>query len=633
MRAVSLYSWFITLLVATLFGCSNPSPAEAPSAATVASADAESAEAEDALELLPVAAPENIVGLATLRTPGRVLDTVMSWTGLGLDWRALAQSGPMAQLLPVVDLEAPVDVVATIDPKVKNRPRVLFAASIGLVSRARALEAFHSLDMPTEFVEPGVDSVRPSAKTVCFIAAALGQARARLVCSEDRESLDLLSPYLTRGNPSAVTGDADLHAELRAESAWRLFGEKAQFLKLGVPMLLGEVSIGNPEFDAALREAAEAIVDELILGLGDLNDVRLDAWLRSPPNAPPPAEGNELELKLGIDFKNVRSWVASTLADGEGRASVAPDTFWRLPREATEAIYYSASNPETTDRALGVLERMFQSGLGHLGASAAAQRQWPLALRQAFSVKGPLVSARGNVPATLLAAKPDAREEIRASLGYTLLGVEDAANRYGALLEQTLRLYEDPTLRKGLSQKYGLDPARLPRVQSKKGPARLAESRAYEVSVPPALYVQALEQSDVDPASLGGPLPLTIITFREGERTWIGFSSYAQLVEDRLTSLITPGGPDTTLATRPGLDRLRTERANVAGYWTLAGSATGSSLEQSDLRKFLASLGQSDVPILGRASGYAKGPSGELQVRVPARLFRDVATSLASKQR
>jgi hypothetical protein len=147
------------------------------------------------------------------------------------------------------------------------------------------------------------------------------------------------------------------------------------------------------------------------------------------------------------------------------------------------------------------------------------------------------------------------------------------------------------------------------------------------------LYVQALEKSDVDPASLGGPLPLTIITFREGERTWIGFSSYAQLVEDRLTSLITPASPDATLATRTGLDRLRTERANVAGYWTLAGTATGGSLDQSDLRKFLASLGRSDVPILGRASGYAKGPSGEVQVRVPAQLFRDVATQLASGPR
>jgi hypothetical protein len=633
MRAVFLHSWFVTLLVATLLGCSNPTPAEAPSGATATAASSESAEADAAIELSPVAAPENIVGLATLRTPGRVLDTLMSWTGLGLDWRALVQSGAMAQVLPIIDLGASLDVVATLDPKVKNRPRVMFAASIGLVSRARALEVFRGLDMPVEFVEPGVDSVRPSAKTVCFIAAALGQARSRLVCSEDRESLDLLSPYLTRGNPSALTGDAELHAEVRAEAAWRLFGEKAQFLKLGVPMLLGEVSIGNPEFDAALREAAEAIVDELILGLGDLNDLRLDAWLRTPPNAAAPAEGNELELKLGVDFKNVRSWVASTLADGEGRASVAPDTFWRLPREATEAAYYSASNPETTDRALGVLERMFQSGLGHLGASAGAQRQWPLAFRQAFSIKGPLVSARGNVPAALLSAKPGPREEIRASLGYTLLGIEDATNRYGALLEQTLRLYEDPTLRKGLSQKYGLDPSRLPKVESKKGPARLAESRAYEVSVPPALYVQALEKSDVDPASLGGPLPLTIITFREGERTWIGFSSYAQLVEDRLTALITQASPEATLAARPGLGRLRTERANVAGYWTLAGSATGASLEQTDLRKFLASLGQSDVPILGRASGYARGPSGEIQVRVPAQLFRDVATQLASKQR
>src|SRR5262245_36705560 len=233
------------LVLATVAACSSPKPADSPAAAAPASASA--AESEVLPELTPVAPPENIVGIATLRTPAHTLDTAMGWTGLGLDFRMLLSSGAGAAILPVLDLEAPIDAVMTLDPKVKNRPRVLVAASIGLTSREAALDAFQGLEFPVEFVEPGIHSVRPNPKTFCFVAAALGKAKARLVCGDDRESVELLSPYLTRGKPSDSTGDADLHVELRAEAAWRQFGDKTQLLELAIPMLLGEVSIGNAE--------------------------------------------------------------------------------------------------------------------------------------------------------------------------------------------------------------------------------------------------------------------------------------------------------------------------------------------------------------------------------------------------
>ncbi|HTV25465.1 MAG TPA: hypothetical protein VMG12_42510, partial [Polyangiaceae bacterium] len=397
--------------LASLAACSNPKPADSPEAAAPAAAGA----AEEVLpELTPVAAPENIVGIATLRTPARTLDTAMGWTGLGLDFRMLLSSGAGAAILPVLDLEAPIDAVMTLDPKVKNRPRVLFAASIGLTSREAALDAFQGLEFPVEFVEPGVHSVRPNAKTVCFVAPALGKAKARLVCGDDRESVELLSPYLTRGKPSDSTGDADLHVELRAEAAWRQFGDKTQLLELAIPMLLGEVSIGNAEFDAALRDGATALVDEVILSLGELRDLRLDARLASDPSA---AEKNELDLEIQLAFNAQRSLVARGFVDGEARASVAPDTFWKLPADATQAAYYSVANPTLTEGAVNVLERLFESGLGHLGASANVKRAWPAAFGQAMEVRGPIVTARGSIPKEALPATLDAREELRSALG------------------------------------------------------------------------------------------------------------------------------------------------------------------------------------------------------------------------
>jgi hypothetical protein len=620
------------LLALAAFGaCSNPKPADSPEAAAGA---ASAAEPEVLAELTPVPPPENIIGVATLRTPAHTLDTALGWTGLGLDFRMLLSSGAGAAILPVLDLDAPIDAVMTLDPKVKNRPRVLFAASVGLTSREAALEAFQGLEFPVEFVEPGIHSVRPNAKTVCFVAPALGKAKARLVCGDDRESVELLSPYLTRGKPSDATGDADLHVELRAEAAWRQFGDKTQLLQLTIPMLLGEVSIGNPEFDAALRDGATALVDEVILSLGELRDLRLDARLRSDPNA---GEKSELDAELQVSFNAQRSLAARAFADGESRASVAPDTFWKLPADATQAAYYAVGNPTLTEGAVNVLERLFESGLGHLGASAAVKRAWPAAFKQAMGVSGPVVSARGSIPKEALPAALDAREQLRADFGYAVVGVEDPDNRYGAWFQRTLELYEDSALRKSLAAKYGLDPKKLPKAQAKKGPARLREAKTYELGLPAALFSEALGEKGVDPKQLA-PIPIVLISCREGKYTWFGLSSYGAVLEQKLSAVLSASAPEGTLATRLGLERLRQEPANVAGYQTLAGLASGPSFGDRSLQTTLAPFADNQVPMLlrfrGLQSGAAgPGPTGSFQLRVPAALFRDIAMAAVAGKR
>lgn len=617
------------LLVVAAVACSNPKPADSPEAAAPGAAEAE-AEAE----LTPVPPPENIVGVATLRTPAHTLDTALGWTGLGLDFRMFLSSGAGAAILPVLDLEAPVDAVMTLDPKVKNRPRVLFAASIGLTSREAALEAFQGLEFPVEFVEPGIHSVRPNAKTLCFVAPALGKAKARLVCGDDRESVELLTPYLTRGKPSDTTGDADLHVELRAEAAWRQFGDKAQLLELTIPMLLGEVSIGNPEFDTALRDGATALVDQIILSLGELRDLRLDARLHDDPNA---AEKNELDVEVQASFNAQRSLLARAFADGESRASVAPDTFWRLPADATQAAYYSVGNPTLSEGAVNVLERLFESGLGHLGASANVKRAWPAAFKQAMDVSGPVVSARGKIPKEALPATLDAREELRAELGYAVIGVEDPDSRYGAWFQKTLELYEDGALRKSLAAKYGLDPAKLPKAQAKKGPARLAEAKTIELALPAELFAEALAEKGVDPKKLA-PIPVVLISCREGKYTWFGLASYGSVLEQKLSAVLNASAPEGSLATRAGLERLRQESSNVAGFQTLAGLASGPSFGDRSLAEHLTPFADNQVPMLIRGRGLnsgsaGPGPTGSFQLRVPASLFRDIAMAAAAGKR
>jgi hypothetical protein len=618
------FAWGVLALVASS-ACSKPEPR---SGADTAAPESSEAALEELPELTPVPAPENLVGLATLRTPARTLDTALGWTGLGVNFRTLLQSGPAAALLPVLDLDAPLDAVATLDPQSKARPRFLYAASIGLTSRQGALDVFQSLELPIELVEPGIHSVRPSPKTLCFVGPALGQAKARLVCGQDRESLELLSPYLTRGNPSASTGDADLHVELRADAPWRQFGDKAQLLQLVVPMFLGEVSIGDPEFDGTVRDGATALVDEVIATLGELSRLTLDARLHVDQSAP---EHEELEAALGLELRGSSSWLSRAMADAEGRASVAPEPFWKLPADATQAAYYASGNPELFARATDVLSRLFESGLAHLGASRSVQQGWPAAFRAALGTMRPVVSARGPIGKEALAEKRDAREELRADLGYTIFGFDDPDRRVQALLAETLELYQDGPLRKGLARKYGLDVAKLPKVQTRKGPARLADSKSYELALPAAFFSEALEGSGVDPAALA-PIPVVIVTSREGSVSWFGISSYGNVVEQKLGSLQASANPSQTLAGRAGLERLRSDRGNAAGFWTLAGLAASPSFDKGELATFLAPLADNQVPIVARVIGRASGPSSALEVHVPAQLFRDVALAAATRK-
>jgi hypothetical protein len=265
------------------------------------------------------------------------------------------------------------------------------------------------------------------------------------------------------------------------------------------------------------------------------------------------------------------------------------------------------------------------------------KRAWPAAFKQAMDVHGPVVSARGNIPKEALPAALDAREQLRAELGYAVIGVEDPDNRYGAWFQKTLELYEDSALRKSLAAKYGLDPTKLPKAQAKKGPARLGDAKTYELGLPAALFSEALGEKGVDPKTLA-PIPIVLISCREGKYTWFGLSSYGSVLEQKLSAVLTASAPEGSLATRAGLERLRRENSNVAGFQTLAGLASGPAFGDRTLSTHLAAFADNQVPMLIRARGLnagaaGPGPTGSFQLRVPAALFRDIAMAAAASKR
>jgi hypothetical protein len=247
-----------------------------------------------------------------------------------------------------------------------------------------------------------------------------------------------------------------------------------------------------------------------------------------------------------------------------------------------------------------------------------------------------VVSARGNIPTEARPAALDAREQLRVDLGYAVVGVEDPENRYGAWLQKTLELYEDAPLRKSLAAKYGLDPGKLPKAHSKKGPARLKDAKTYELALPAELFSEALGEKGADPKQLA-PIPIVLISCRDGNYTWFGLSSYGPVLEQKLGSVFTTSAPESSLAARAGLERLRQESSNVAGFQTLAGLASAPAFGTRSLADELAPFADNQVPILIRARGLTAGaagpgPTGSLQLRVPASLFRDIAIAAAASK-
>jgi hypothetical protein len=237
------------------------------------------------------------------------------------------------------------------------------------------------------------------------------------------------------------------------------------------------------------------------------------------------------------------------------------------------------------------------------------------------------------VPAKLRSATPDAREQLRIAAGYSLLGIEDEGKLVSAFLERTLKAYEDAALRKGLNQRYGVKADKLPKVTSKKGPARLPESRVYEINLPAKVMAQLQDLDDGESGApqLTGNVPLVLITCREGTRTWIAYSSYAALAEERLAGVIAPAGAEATLDRRAGLESFRSVRAAAAAFTTVNGLKHRLQ-HQKKLAKALGALGDSDVPFILRANGYAQGPSGDVKIHVPSQVIRDLAAPYAAKR-
>ena len=618
-----------------LASCASKKPAEAPKAAEIAAAAP-----EPAPDLSPVAAPADVIAVARVHQPSALVDTLVSWAALPVDWRALLADGtPGADR--VLALNAPIDAVVALSPTAERSPEVLVALSVGLSSYDAAIALAKAQGKRLREVAPGIQRLAGEGESACAIAAAVGSAPARLVCSPEPEHLEQLLPYMVRGLPRETIGTRDLHAELRLEPLRRRFANQLRQLKaMGVPMLLHELALDVPGFDRALAEAAHGLMDEVLALSDDITHVELDLTRIDDQNA---------ELSFALHARGERSWLLQTLRASSARMLTPPEAFWRLPADADFAGYGAGSDPARSANLRRTLRELLVGFLASEKLTPKTVDGLAGVIDLFWAEEAAASWAHGTTATAGKAAS--LRERVAARLGWYVFAIEKDVASYRQRLDALARAVSSKEFRGALAKRFELAPDQLPSLKLAAAQGLPKGSAQYELVLPGGL-LQAMEE--LAPEIAGKPeapgstpraaadrpttaakgalaqgLTVSMLLVPDAPRTWFVVASDAKLARAKLE--VVRAGTEKGLVARQGLEPLRTMRVVSGGYLTLKALLSSVPGAASVLT---GAPGHGEVPMLFWSTVAATGnPAVRSVVRVPRSSVRDIAASAAGLSR
>ena len=239
------------------------------------------------------------------------------------------------------------------------------------------------------------------------------------------------------------------------------------------------------------------------------------------------------------------------------------------------------------------------------------------------------------------------REQLRRSLGWYVVGIEDKADRYKTYFNRIVSLYNDRDLRRLAEKRADLKPAKIPQLRARAARG-LPGSSAFELVLPAAMFEDDYAYAPPPPPARPGqprpkaapkpppgrPMSIVLIIVPDGARTWFGFSADEKTLVEKL-GVARQGAPAATLASREGLASLRTARTVSGGFWSLA--SLTSSLDSplaampaessiAELRRRLVTMphqGQTPMPY---ALNVTTGGTTNLvwALRVPRAVAEDI---------
>ncbi len=525
-------------------------------------------------ELGLVAEPADVVAIARWRSPGQTFATIQAWFGVPVPTGEIEHElFRVPENANLVALDAPVDMVVALDPKSSDADPQPFAAfSVGLRSFEDARRAFDQRHRVKE-IQPNVYKVEigRGSELSCLIAPAAGPAPGRLVCGDRDRDVEALYPYMTRGLPMSPVPTRDLHAEVRFAPVQRRFGRQLPvYLNYLSTYLSHQFGTGDRKLDSSMTDAMTGLSNETVAVLNDMDTMAFDISIG--------AADRTADADFDLKFKARNSWIAQRMFYKAGEAGAAPAPFWRLPGDSDMAFYNRGDDAKAYDG----LRRGGGSLLDALlarGKFPAGQRKAVASLWDRLFLDAPMsVSASGSIDTPPIRPDEDILTQLRASmtamLGWHVWGFEETSNRPMIWMRDMAAIYNGPGVKQWIHDQTGLDLKQLPDVRmvpfNGKGLDKGTQAIEITIPVPKELGTSA-------PAKAMAPLKYWVVVMPDGGRTWVGAAADRASLEKHL-AMVKSGAPDAqTLASRPGLESLRSGKDVSAGFLSVASLAASAS--------------------------------------------------------
>jgi hypothetical protein len=519
--------------------------------------------------------PSSVVVLIHAAHIGASVDMVAEWAGQPMTIEDPLKEMVGERIAKLVDLDAAGDMVITAqDRGGKKDPDVRLAVSLAVKDfegTKSALQTDYGIvplaNGAFEITRSGEHRHEGDAEfRSCALAPSEGEAR--IVCSKDATLRDAMLPYLTRGLGALKNIKNDVHVEARPGPFREMVKrERASITQAGSHFFGGNQSMQG------IWEAA----------LGDLADSFLDVDRAT-------ADGT-LDAKLGtVEFKVIargtHGAITRVLSGHPEKAEPAPAIFLKLPGDSDVAWFGHGLDPSE----LVTPKTALVTGIGAAlndepGFNDADKKAFRDVVEHTVDVFAApiIVYARGvdiskALPATsgLTDSSDAAKIKIgfEQAAGWDILGADLAGSSMGpdkvvALVKEWTSVLSRPPVTKAMSG------GNLP-ITWKVVPAHNAPPGTVHVAL-------TVSHEDVDwtSASSGNkpkkrpPFVVTLHTLvvPDQTRVWVVNALDEATAAAKARGLVSAGTP--TLATREGLDALKTMRTNAGGFTTPRGVGMG----------------------------------------------------------
>jgi hypothetical protein len=603
---------YLGLALSGLWGCA-PSAAKSPSGGTDTDGQAKPASEEKVPlpPLEPAPAPAGVFFRARLSTPELAVDRALAAAGLPLRTKDLlseADDGFLLLPLAELDLGGSIESIVMLNPVPERYPWAVASASVkSLESSLRALKRARVDAMEG----PGGVYYFADATSQCALGRSIGPEAGRVVCAASSEALSALLPYALRGLPREALGGPTGWFELDVAPLREAYGQRAKGLRLLASVGARQLHIDHPRFDRALTEAAIALSDELGELVGDGDKVRGE-FLQT--------ERGDMQMRLGLRFRSMTSWVSGLVADWSGSMGPAPSALTDLPDTVSAA---GAGVALPSSRKVKMRDILTDLGAGYLEAKKAKAsdvKDAERVLRELFLREGAFVQATGP----LEGAEPDP---------WTVYGTSRSKQDVTAFLDALGRLATSNILEKSSTELADL--FELQRTTER--PSGAPQAVVYRYKIGKSLSKLLMARPDVfdlskDQERFAPEGRVAVHTV--GNMTYLVQARTLASVGSGLAALQNPKG---RLGAKADLAAHLKTPAVLRGFSRIEGVVVPflpwmpETMRQKLVELVRATPNGGDVPMTYTVTAERRGEGSELQVNydIPAAFTGDVAALIA----